>query len=205
MRSKDLLCRYGPERLSDNELWEIVLGSTQAAEAVAQYVPGLDSVALNELQDFPQVGSARAEKVAAVFELGRRMTSYAIPETEKVYIPEDIFKLLRGQLMGLRQEKFFSIALDTKNRVNRIFEIGSGGLGGVEVHPREVFRPLIREAAASVILAHNHPSGDPTPSAEDKVLTRRIKEVGELVGIKLLDHIIVGNPSYISFAEMGWS
>lgn len=193
----------GPMCLSDRELWQLVLSSFRAAEAVAQYVPGLDSVSQNELQQLPAVGQARAAKVAAVLELGRRHVSYLPSERPQIASAADIYQLVYAQLSLLKEERFLSIALDARHRASHVFEVAQGNVHGVEIHPREVFRPLIREAAAAAIFAHNHPSNDPTPSSEDRELTRRLREAGRLIGIKVLDHVIIGNPGYVSLAEEG--
>ena len=181
---------HGAGRMSDSELWTVVLSSSKAAEAVARYVPGLDDVAEPELR-------------AAVLELGRRYLSYRRPASKQIRCAADVYQLVGPRLHGLRQEHFVALALDSKNRVLRVFEIARGHLAGVEVHPSQVFRPLVREGVQSTILAHNHPSGDTEPSAEDIALTRRLKHAGDLMEIRVLDHVVVGNGSYTSLAEMG--
>jgi DNA repair protein RadC len=117
----------------------------------------------------------------------------------------DVFERLHPRIAGLVQEVFVVLALDVRNVVLEEIEVARGCLTGVEVHPREVFRPLIRCAAASAIVAHNHPSGDPRPSPEDVALTARLRNVGELVGIPLLDHVIVTAGGFESMADRGWA
>lgn len=203
MRGQGEIFLRGPMYLSDRELWQLVLASSNAAEAIAQYLPGLDTVSENELQELPGVGHARAAKVAAVIELGRRYAAYLPPERPQLGSASDVYQLVSAQLCLLKEERFLSIALDARHRATHVFEVAQGHVHGVEIHPREVFRPLIREAAAAAIFAHNHPSNDPTPSPEDRELTRRLQEVGRLIGIKVLDHVIIGNPGYVSLAEEG--
>ena len=193
----------GPGGLSDSELWQLVLSSSSAAEAVAQYVPGLDTISVTELQEFPNVGTARAARVAAVVELGRRYAAYCPPGRPRVMSAADVHQLVSSQLHLRKEERFLAIALNARHRVLQVFEVAQGYTNGVEVHPREVFRPLIREAAAAAIFAHNHPSGDPTPSQDDLYITSRLKEVGKLIGIKVLDHVVVGDAGYVSLAEEG--
>jgi DNA repair protein RadC len=112
-----------------------------------------------------------------------------------------VFRLVGPQLAGLQQEMFLAIGIDVRNRLLEVVEVARGSVHGVEVHPREVFRPLIRMAASGAIVVHNHPTGDPTPSYEDVALTRRLREVGDLVGIPVVDHVIVGDVKFRSIAE----
>jgi DNA repair protein RadC len=114
-----------------------------------------------------------------------------------------VFAHLRGPLAGLRREVFHVLLLDAKHRKLRDVRVSEGSLTATLVHPREVFAPAVRESAAAVVLAHNHPSGDPAPSAEDREITRRLRGAGDLVGVRVLDHVIVGAESYFSFADAG--
>lgn len=193
----------GAGGLTDSELWQLLLSSSSAAEAVARYVPGLDSVTVAELRELSQVGSARADVVAAVMELGRRCTAFHPPRGMQLHSAEDVYSLVYSQLHLRREERFLAIALSARLRVIRVFEVARGSAIGVEVHPREVFRPLIRESAVAAVFAHNHPSGDPEPSQDDRYLTTRLKEVGRIIGIKVLDHVVVAGDRYVSLAEQG--
>lgn len=154
-----------------------------------------------ELAQTPGLDAARAARVAAAFELGRRAVSAATARRTALGRPEDIFDIVAPRLAGLAQEVFIVIGLDIRNGLVDVIEVARGTAIGVEVHPREVFRPLIRMAAAGGVLVHNHPSGDPTPSAEDIELTHRMREIGRLLGIPIIDHVIVGNTAYRSIAE----
>jgi DNA repair protein RadC len=145
------------------------------------------------------VGAARAARLAAGFELGRR--ALAVRDRAHLADAGAVFRFLRPRVVGLAQEVFLAIGLDARNRIVGEVEVARGLLTGVEVHPREVFRPLIRMAAAGAVVAHNHPSGDPTPSHEDLALTRRLRAVGELVGIPIVDHVVIAGDRYRSIAE----
>ena len=209
-RPRERLWHAGPERLTDAELIAIVLGTgvrgrpaLTVADAVVTAAGGLATLARAtpaELAEAHGVGAAQAARLAAGFELGRRALRPA-PDRRGLTQPRDVLDLLRPRLAGLEQELFFAIALDGRNRVIDAVEIARGQLTGVEVHPREVFRPLIRMAAAGAVVAHNHPSGDPTPSGDDIGLTRRLRAVGELVGIPIVDHIVIAGDRCVSIAE----
>lgn len=144
---------------------------------------------------------ARATRLAAAFQLGQRAIAEPLPDVI-VRGPADIYRYLRPRMRGLMQEVFIAIALDARNGILSHVEIARGSLTGVDVHPREVFRPLIRQGAAGAVVAHNHPSGDPEPSANDVALTRRLRRAGDLVGIPVLDHIVIGAQGYASIAEL---
>lgn len=201
----------GAEALSVAELVAIVLGTGvvgKNAERLADEIlrelgglGGLARAAPAELTGLGGVGAARAARLTAAFELGRRaMMPSAVPG--RLMSPADVADLLHGRFQGLLQEVFVVIALDTRLRLIEVIEVARGALDGVAVHPREVFRPLIRRGAAAAVLAHNHPSGDPTPSREDLELTRRLRSVGDLVGIPIVDHVVVADGDYTSIAEL---
>jgi len=115
--------------------------------------------------------------------------------------PEDVHAVVKARLAGLQQEVFLAVGVDIRNGLLDVVEVARGTVNGVEVHPREVFRPLIRMAAAGAVLVHNHPSGDPTPSSHDVDLTRRLRVVGDVLGIPVIDHVVVGDASFRSIAE----
>lgn len=185
----------GTRGMSAGALAEAILGSVGGLVPLARAAP-------RELVSVPGIGSARAARIVAGFHLCRRAIEMQPPAGASVRSPEDVFARLRPRLAGLAQEVFVVLALDVRNVIIDEIEVARGHLCGVDVHPREVFRPLIRRAAAAAVVAHNHPSGDPTPSREDVELTRRLRQVGELVGIPVLDHIVVGAAGYTSLAEM---
>jgi DNA repair protein RadC len=175
----------------------------QIARAILTEIGGIGNVARaspRELAKVLGVGVARGARIAAGFELGRRASEVAA-HRDIVGRPEDVYALLAPRLAGLSQEVFLVVGLDVRNQLLDIVEVGRGSVNGVEVHPREVFRPLVRMAAAGGVLVHNHPSGDPSPSNEDRELTRRLHAVGQLVGIPIIDHVVIGAHSHRSLAE----
>lgn len=202
--------RSGPTELGDEELIALVLGTgvrDRPAHAVALElvrsaggVGPLSRSSMRELAQITGIGAARAARVAAAFELGRRALD-AVQHRETVGRAEDVFRCIAPRVAGLTQEVFLSIGVDIRNRLLDVVEVARGTVLGVEVHPREVFRPLIRMAAAGGVLVHNHPSGDPTPSTEDLELTRRLREVGRVLGIPIIDHVVIGGNSFRSLAE----
>jgi DNA repair protein RadC len=149
------------------------------------------------------IGAATAARIQAALELGRRAQSEP-PETDtRIRGPADVFQRMGPLLRDLRQEEFHALLLNTQHRVIRDVLVTRGLLDASLIHPREVFRPAIVESAAGVILVHNHPSGDPTPSVEDRAVTRQLSEVGRAIGIPVLDHVIVGEGRYVSLGEEG--
>ena len=210
---RELLLACGPDRLTTAQLIATVLGTGcrgLPAEALAEimlaHVGGLDELCraeASELVTLPGIGAARAARIVAAFHLGRRAIEAKLSQAATVCCPNDIFERMRMRTVGLRQEVFCVFGLDGPGRIIVEAEVARGGLAQVEVHPREVFRPLIRHSAAATILAHNHPSGDPTPSAEDVSLTRRLASAGILLGIPILDHIVVGGSEFRSIAVAG--
>jgi DNA repair protein RadC len=209
-RPRERLLSYGGDRVSTEELLALVLGTgtrgrpaLEVAREALSCVGGIAALARaspRELMTIPGIGAARASRVAAAFHLGRRAMEPELYD-RSLRSPEEVFHRLRCRMDGLTQEIFVVLALDVRNSVIDEIEVARGCLTGVEVHPREVFRPLIRMSAAAAVVAHNHPSGDPTPSPEDVFLTRRLREVGDIVGIPVLDHVVVGRGAYVSLAE----
>ena len=207
---RERLWRCGTQSIGDAELLALVLGTgvrDRPALAVAGDlvrsvggVAALSRASAQELSQIHGVGSARAARIAAAFELGRRAVE-VIQHRKQVGRAEDVYRCLAPRLVGVTQEVFFVIGVDVRNGLLDIVEVARGSLAHVEVHPREVFRPLIRMAAAGGVLAHNHPSGDPTPSGADGELTRRMREIGRLVGIPIIDHVVIGSRSFRSIAE----
>jgi len=153
--------------------------------------------ALRELQP-RQAAAARA-----ALEIGRRAAAVPLAARSPVRDAAAVYRHFRGRLPQLDREVFYLLLLDGKNRVQGEVRVSEGSLTAALVHPREVFAPAIRDAAAALILVHNHPSGDPTPSAEDVAITERLRQVGELVGIRVLDHVVIGRAGYASMAEAG--
>jgi len=142
-----------------------------------------------------------AHRISAAFALARKFERRRHPTRRNLHSPRAVWRLLHPRLSGLEQETFLALSLDARNRLQRIATVSMGSLTNSLAHPREVYRSAIREAAGAVVVAHNHPSGDPEPSAEDVAVTRRLYEVGELLGIPLLDHVVIGEQGYVSLRE----
>jgi DNA repair protein RadC len=163
-------------------------------------VVALSRASPRELALVRGVGTARATRIAAAFELGRRAME-SQQRRELVARPEDIYRLCAPRLAGLQQEVFVAVGIDIRNGLLDVVEVARGSVHAVEVHPREVFRPLVRMAAAAGVVVHNHPSGDPTPSPDDVALTRRLRDAGALLGIPIIDHVVIGDSGFRSIAE----
>ncbi len=211
---RERILQLGEARLSDAECVALLLRTGvrgEPAEALAQRLlrrfgglPGLAAASVREAAAVPGVGAVRAASLAAAFGLARRLTEAALRPGTAVRHGGDVARIVRDSARGSRRESFFVVLLDRRLRVLSMQLVGTGSVDAVAVHPREVFAPAIRDSAATVVVAHNHPSGDPTPSAEDRLVTERLRDVGELVGITMLDHVVVGEERYFSFAEEGF-
>ncbi len=213
-RPRERLSAQGPQSLSDAELVGLLLGSGRpglnavdmagALIATVGGLAGLAQASVAELRRQPGIGTARASVIRAAIELGRRAAGSRPERGQRLGTAHDVWAHYQARLAHAPSEEFWVIGLDVRHRL--LFEacIARGSLTGVEVHPREVFRPLIRAAAAAALLCHNHPSGDPSPSRQDLELTLRLKEVGELCGIAILDHVVVAAEGFVSLAERGW-
>lgn len=164
----------------------------------------LSQCGIDELCAVPGIGEAKATQLKAALELGRRALALPLNTGTKIASSRDLYEHFHPTLRDLRHEIFTVVLLDAKHAILRETTISKGSLTVSIVHPREVFSLAVKEAAAAVIFVHNHPSGDPTPSHEDRVLTARLVEAGELLGIRVLDHVIVGDGRYVSFADQGW-
>jgi len=214
-RPREKLLAQGSESLSDAELLAIVLrtgdgtsGKTaldHARQLIKKFETfrGIASATTAELCDLKGIGLAKAAAVKAAMEISRRYATERFPQGKTFSHSNDVFAHFHQRLRDKKKECFFILLLDSKNRAMREERISEGTLTSSLVHPREAFNPAIRESAASLILVHNHPSGDPTPSREDEEITRRLVEGGKLLGIGVLDHIIVGQGRYYSFADEG--
>jgi DNA repair protein RadC len=213
-RPRERLQRLGVEALSAQEILAVILGRGIAGESVmitaqrllSQFggLKGIAGASLEELSQVRGIGIAKASQIKAAVELSRRTEGYgeAAGQTT-VKTPEDVFSLAQGRLQGKKKEYFLAALLDTRNHLIKLAEISIGSLDGSIVHPREVFKEAISATAASVIFVHNHPSGDCEPSADDLALTTRLRDVGRLVGIPVLDHVIIAGADFVSLAERG--
>ncbi|WP_216828803.1 RadC family protein [Alkalihalobacterium elongatum] len=213
-RPRERLLAEGARFLSNQELLAIILrtGSKeesvlQLAQRVLQKFDGLTMLreaTVEELQEIKGIGEAKAVEVCAVLELGRRITSLKLDDRYVIRSPEDVSRYVMEDMRSLTQEHFVCLYLNTKNHVLHRETIFIGSLNASIVHPREVFKEALRRSAASFICLHNHPSGDPTPSREDIEVTKRLSECGKIIGIELLDHVIIGDRTYISLKEKGY-
>ncbi|HHY37574.1 MAG TPA: DNA repair protein RadC [Clostridia bacterium] len=214
-RPRERLAAYGPESLSDRELLAVLIGSGSgtasaldvAGMLISKFPDGslkyLTKATLEELESVPGIGRAIAVRIKAAAELSKRL---GIPDRRKAIIrtAEDAGVVLMEKMRYLEAEHFCELLLDTKNRLLGFEVISVGTIDTSVVHPREVFKLPIRRCAAAVILAHNHPSGDPSPSREDISITGRLIEAGRILGIEVLDHLIVGDGRYVSMREHGF-
>jgi DNA repair protein RadC len=165
---------------------------------------GLWRVGAADLIALEGVGPAGAARLLACLELARRASAWPACERPVVSTPEDVVALCSTQLRGLDREHFWALVLSTKNRLLRMVEVSVGSLNASIVHPRELFKEAVRMSAPSVVVVHNHPSGDPTPSGADLQLTRRLAKAGEVLGIELLDHVVIGDGgAHVSMRHMG--
>jgi DNA repair protein RadC len=210
-RPRERLSSLGAECLADAELVALLLGSGRRGENALELaasllvavggLPGLAQAEPGDLTRQAGIGDARAAVLKAAVELGRRVTGARPERGRRLAAAAEVWTHYRARLAHATVEEFWVLGLDVRHRLQFEACVARGCLTGVEVHPREVFRPLIRAGAAACIVAHNHPSGDPTPSRDDLLLTARLREVGELVGIPVLDHVIVATNGYVSIAE----
>lgn len=176
------------------------------ARQVLDAAEGLSGLASWEAQDLVRtglLGPARARSVAACVELARRWMEHLADDRPFARCPADVARLVRARLLGATQEHFFCVGLTSRHRVLCVQEVARGSLSQVDVHPRELFRPAVRAGAHALLLAHNHPSGDPQPSDADIAMTHRMMEVGRVVGIPVLDHVVVASAGFVSLAALG--
>jgi DNA repair protein RadC len=212
-RPRERLLHVGADNLSDQELLAIVLrtGSQRAnvlqlANDILARFGGLEALSKASVLDLCNhigLGPAKAIQIQATFELGRRLVRLVPPERTLVRNPSDVAVLLMNKMTALEQEHLEVVLLNTKNRVLDHKEIVRGSLNSAAVRVGEIYREPVRQNAAAVILVHNHPSGDPTPSAEDVRLTVAAREAGELLDIELLDHLVFGGGTFVSLRERG--
>lgn len=213
-RPRERLKRQGAESLSNQELIAILLRTGTKDESVLmlanrvlhyfEKLHGLKNATLEEITSIKGIGEAKAIQLLAAIELGRRLSQKQIDNRFTIRSPKDAATYLMPEMSSLQQEHFVTMFLNVKNQVMHKQTIFIGSLNSSIVHPREIFREAVKRSAASIICAHNHPSGNPTPSPEDIDVTNRLKEAGFIIGIELLDHIIIGDHQFISMKEKGY-
>ncbi len=212
MRPREKMQARGAECLSEVELLAIILGNgtrNMSALDLAQQLlvlyKGLRNIREASLEDITRVkgiGPAKAISIKAAIELGRR-TALEVKIKDFINSPDDVSRLLMEEMRYYDREHFCVLYLDRKGGLVIKEDVSVGGLSSSIVHPREVFKTAVKCSAASIILVHNHPSGDPTPSREDIEITRRLIEAGSIMGIEVLDHLIIGQNKYCSLKEKG--
>ena len=211
-RPRERLQMHGAEALSSQELLALILGRGVRGESVMVTsqrllsafgnVKNISQASLEELSAIKGMGTAKASQLKAAFELARRKEE---DNREQISVKshQDVIKLVRQKLKDKKKEHFLILCLDTRNNLIKISNISTGTLDANLVHPREVFKEAIQSLSSSIILVHNHPSGNPEPSDADIDITKRILETGKAVGIDILDHIIIANNRSFSFKEKG--
>lgn len=213
-RPQDKLLARGADALSDAELLAVLLRSgerggsalDQARAVLQRYTDfaGLGSAGFPELCTIRGIGPVKAAQLLAAVEIARRYGEREFKPGALFRGSSDVYMHFRERLASAPREHFIAVLLDNKHRKIKEVQVSQGSLTASLVHPRDVFVPVVREAAAAVVFVHNHPSGDPTPSREDIEITRRLREVGDLVGVRVLDHIVVGRGRYVSFVDDGY-
>ncbi len=214
-RPREKLLAGGADNLTEAELLALVIrtgdpASGQSAVDIGRLLMqefgslrNLGNATVAEICRTKGTGPAKAAAIKAALEMGKRINSDRLACGERFTSPEQVYNHYHHFLRDRRKEYFMALLLDGKNRILREVRISEGSLSQSIVHPREVFNPAVRESAAAVILVHNHPSGDPEPSREDMEITRRLRDGGELMGVRVLDHIIIGDGSFVSFTARG--
>ncbi len=212
-RPREKFWKHGPHTVSNAELLAILIGSgTRKISAIdlankilsdAGSLHELAKKGVDDLKKYKGMGLKKAIVISAAFELSRRIQAEEFPEKPQIKEPSDIARIFIPRLADLNKEILIVVLLNTANRIIREVVVSEGNLNSSVIHPREVFKPAIDELSASIILVHNHPSGNPEPSRMDIEVTKQIYHAGEIIGIKLLDHIIIAGNKYTSMAQLG--
>jgi DNA repair protein RadC len=208
-RPRERMAKYGPDALSDAEILALLLKNGTVGENVTDMsnrliqrygIERLSKLSLEELQEIRGIGPAKAMQIAAAFQLDKRcrMAEY---EKTPVKTARDVYEYAKPLLAEKEKEHIMVMYLDTKNRINKHETVSMGTLNSSLIHPREIFKTAIKENTNAIIVAHNHPSGDPTPSKDDRDITKELYAAGELLEIQMLDHVIIGKDNYYSFKE----
>jgi DNA repair protein RadC len=210
-RPRERFLKYGPTTLSDAELFAIILRTGTknknvidvSNSLISKY--GIDKLfdcSIKELKEIEGIGTNKAMQILAISELQKRVIM-SKRDIKKISCAEDVFNYFHEKLRNEKQEHFYTLILNTQNMIIKEELITTGVLDAAIVHPREIFRPAIKNAASKIVLVHNHPSGNPTPSPEDLEITRKIIEIGKEIDIRVIDHVIIGNEDWWSWVEKG--
>jgi DNA repair protein RadC len=212
-RPRERLQKFGPEALSAQELLALVIGRgipkksvmSIAQELLAKFgnIKAISQATIEELSQIKGIGFAKAAQIKACFELGKREELEPELKNFDIRDPESVVRAIRASIKDKAKEHFKLILLNPRNKIIGISTISIGTLNASLVHPREVFKDAIKHSAASVVLAHNHPSGDPDPSEDDLTITKRLIEAGKILGVEVIDHIIIAKNGFLSFKEKG--
>ena len=212
-RPRERLIKFGPEALSAQELLALIIGRgipkksvmNIAQELLARFgnIKAISQASIAALSEIKGIGLAKAAQIKACFELGKRQDLEPELKNYDIKNPQSVVKAIRASIKDKAKEHFKLILLDTRNKIIGISTISIGTLNAGLVHPREIFKEAIIHNSASVVLAHNHPSGDPEPSDEDLTITKRLVKSGKILGIEVIDHIIIGKTNFSSFKERG--
>ncbi len=213
-RPRERLLRDGAHSLTVAQLLAIILrtggGGKSALDLAIEVLKTfgelrkIEMASLIEFMSIKGMGKAKVAQVKAAFELGRKLAEEPFIKGPAFSSGHDVYSYYHGRLKNLKKEVFYCLMLDAKNRILKDCRISEGTLTNSLIHPREAFKDAIKESAAAVIFVHNHPSGDPGPSREDILITERLVNVGDLIGIRVLDHIIIGDGKYTSMMETGY-
>lgn len=208
-RPRERFLKFGPESLSDAELLALILRTgihnenviEMSNRLISKFTLGklFDSTII-ELKKIKGIGEGKAIQILTIAELTKRCNQVKKSKT-KISSAKDVFDILNDELKEKTKENFYIILLNTKNLILKIEKISIGILDATIIHPREIFKPAIKNSASRIVLVHNHPSGDPLPSEEDLNITQKLMKVGELIGIEVIDHVIIGNENYWSYLE----
>ncbi|MFN3395265.1 MAG: RadC family protein [Thermodesulfovibrionales bacterium] len=211
-RPRERLIRFGAESLSNAQLLAIILRTGSGQKGVLELSIGLldrfktlkdiDNASVSDLLSVNGLGIAKIAQIKAAFELGKRLMSESVESRPIFSSAQSVYSYFAPRMKNLKKEVFSCLLLDSKNRFIREIRVSEGILNRSLIHPREAFREAIREAAQSVIFIHNHPSGDPSPSKDDITVTERLKNAGEVIGIDVLDHIIIGDGRFVSLKDL---
>ncbi len=214
-RPREKLVDRGPGALSNAELLAIVLRTGSRGRSALDQARALmeqcgddwrqlATLGVGELRQMHGLGAAKVAEIMAALEIAKRYGEREFKPGDALRGSHDVYAHFRERLAAERREHFYAVLLDNKHRKIKDVSVSQGSLTTSIVHPRDVFASVVREAAAAVIFVHNHPSGDPTPSTEDIEITRRLRAVGDLVGVRVLDHVVIGKGRYVSFVDDGY-